>query len=146
TPATTAPATTHPPDAPATSPSAARQLGQSEDDCEDEPEQHGAARERDVALHGTSAGRRRIQGHTELLCECLRDQVYAVRQPGPVFLPREVGRHGVANPAHARIREESLGAATGGGSWIWATSSSAVSCSIAAQDTRGRARREARGP
>src|SRR2546430_871709 len=30
------------------------------------------------------------------------------------FLPREVGRHGVANPAHARIREESLGAATGG--------------------------------
>src|SRR5207249_7213903 len=29
---------------------------------------------------------------------------------------------------------------------FWATSSSAVSCSIAAQDTRGRARREARGP
>src|SRR5206468_10095205 len=84
-PATTAPATTHPPDAPATSPSAARQLGQSEDDCEDEPEQYGSAREPDVALHSTSAGRRRIQGHAELLCECLRDQVYSVRQPGPVF-------------------------------------------------------------
>src|SRR5207249_9039866 len=98
TPATTAPATAHPPGAPARSPSTARQLGQSEDDCEDEPEEHGAARERDVALHGTSAGTRRIQRHAELLSECLGDQVHPVRQPGPVFLPREVGRHGVANP------------------------------------------------
>ena len=37
-----------------------------------------------------------------------------VRQPRPVFFPREIGRHRVPKPANACIGEESLGTATGG--------------------------------
>src|SRR6185437_8551778 len=96
-PASPAPSTASPPDAPAPSPAAPRQPGQEEHGYKDDPEQRGPARERDVARRGRHDGRRRAQGHAELLCERLGDQAYAVRQPRPVFLPGQIGSHRVAN-------------------------------------------------
>src|SRR5437868_928937 len=66
-------------------------------------------RERPDAVAGRRFGNSR-QADAELLRERLRDQVDATGESRAVLFARQIGRHRVADPAHARVREKPFGA------------------------------------